>query len=212
MGVKPMTSGTGMGLAMLLNKDSPKEINLMVSHAWSENAGRFLEDLAKHMLDEEVAFICAFALYQETGSDIQAQLGSELALGPFAAVIHKLSEKGGRMLVVPNEELRECGQGLYSRMWCVWEVFVARSMKVTIEMTDRNTPEHLFGTDSAQSCKAARCGNPNLPMNDDERRIREAIEQRTLKSPEYNGLGRCIGTNRRGFRTGLPDGYAEVDA
>merc|ERR1712113_197072 len=131
--------------SMLLNKDAPKEINVMISHAWSENASRFLEDLIRHMRDEEVAFICAFALYQESGPDIQAQLGDELAMGPFAAVIKKLSETGGRMLVVPNEELRTNGQGLYSRMWCVWEVFVAKTMRVKIEITDRSSSEHLFG-------------------------------------------------------------------
>merc|ERR1719221_2254861 len=36
--VKPMTNNSGMGTALYLNQDDPKTVNLMVSHAWQENA------------------------------------------------------------------------------------------------------------------------------------------------------------------------------
>jgi len=175
--VKPMTDGTWMGTALLLNKDSPKQVNLMVSHAWSENAGRFFEDLDRHMRDDEVAFICALALYQQSYEAIGAQLGDDLASGPFGSVIHSVKTLGGRMLVVPNEELKVNGQGLYSRMWCDWEVYFAKTMRLPIEFTHRNSAEYLFGEGGqATSCRDARCGNPALPMNKDEGMIREQIE------------------------------------
>lgn len=36
--VIPWTCGTGMGYALLLNEDEPKEVNVMISHCFAENA------------------------------------------------------------------------------------------------------------------------------------------------------------------------------
>jgi len=176
--VKPVTDGTGMGMALFTNQDDPKLVDLMVSHAWQENAGRFFEDLQQHMKEDEVAFVCALALWQHGYEEIKAQLGPSLVGGPFSSVIASVKKQKGRMLVVANEELKENGQGLYSRMWCVWEVFFARNLSMPVEFTHRNSLEHLFGAGgAAASAKTARCGNPAMLMNDDEKRIREAIER-----------------------------------
>merc|ERR1711920_57862 len=63
------------------------------------------------------------------------------------------------------------------RMWCDWEIFFARNMDMPVEFTQRNSIEHLMGSGGKpRSSKDARCGNPKLPMNEDERRIRKEIE------------------------------------
>eukprot|EP00931_Biecheleriopsis_adriatica_P088004 TRINITY_DN62403_c0_g1_i1.p1 TRINITY_DN62403_c0_g1~~TRINITY_DN62403_c0_g1_i1.p1 ORF type:complete len:520 (+),score=108.73 TRINITY_DN62403_c0_g1_i1:36-1595(+) len=178
--VKPMTADTGVGLSLLLNRDDPQRVSCMISHAWCENASRFFDDLECQLHDHEVSFICAFALHQGSFEDISAQLGPSLTDGPFASVIANIADAGGRMLVVPNEELKENGQGLYSRMWCDWEIFFAKCVDIPVEFTHRKSKEHLFGRNNNGSCEA-RCGNPALPMNEDERRIREAILSKEVK-------------------------------
>eukprot|EP00927_Polykrikos_kofoidii_P017318 TRINITY_DN17870_c0_g1_i2.p1 TRINITY_DN17870_c0_g1~~TRINITY_DN17870_c0_g1_i2.p1 ORF type:complete len:792 (+),score=109.44 TRINITY_DN17870_c0_g1_i2:57-2378(+) len=62
--VIPDTLGTGLGLALLLNKDAPKQVNLMISHTWDENAVLFFDDVLQRAMDDEVLFICFLALYQ----------------------------------------------------------------------------------------------------------------------------------------------------
>lgn len=238
-----MTRGTGMGVALLLNRRCPQKVNLMVSHSWEENAGRFFDDLLAHMRPDEVAFVCFLALYQAEdgmGPYIIQQLGTEsieespfmrvmismanpcrrawlknhlqghsfwntarLAIGGLRVAATAISNiraikqyyrtapdnaaaslrnveqlfARGRMLVVPNEELRESGQGLYSRLWCVFEVCCATQLGLPIYFTDRSGPEYLYGMDALNSgSKYARCGDPAEPPNNDERRIRAAIE------------------------------------
>eukprot|EP00427_Karlodinium_veneficum_P013845 CAMPEP_0169074566 /NCGR_PEP_ID=MMETSP1015-20121227/7355_1 /TAXON_ID=342587 /ORGANISM="Karlodinium micrum, Strain CCMP2283" /LENGTH=332 /DNA_ID=CAMNT_0009133915 /DNA_START=17 /DNA_END=1015 /DNA_ORIENTATION=- len=81
-----------------------------------------------------------------------------------------------RMIVVGNEELKANGQGLYSRLWCVVEVFSALLYHIPIDFTQRTTQEHLFGS-SLGSVRHARCGNPNADeVNKDELNIRMHIE------------------------------------
>lgn len=62
--VIPMTLGTGMGLALKINQAQPLKVTTMISHTWDENAVNFFEDLAQHVKDEEVMFICCFSLFQ----------------------------------------------------------------------------------------------------------------------------------------------------
>merc|ERR1711871_1295487 len=80
--VKPMTKGSFMGVSLLLNQDSPKFSDLMISHSWDENAKLFFEDLERFMENGEVAFICFLALFQGTPDDIAAQLGESIQDGP----------------------------------------------------------------------------------------------------------------------------------
>lgn len=179
--VKPRTEGRGMGLALLLNHESPQAVNLMISHSWDENALRFFEDLEAEVLEHEVLFVCFLALYQcedGAGPSIAEQLGADIHRGPFAEVIDTLKPQGrlarftmfvrpvrarGRMLVVTNEEC-----AVYSRLWCVWEAYVAACAKVPTHFTYRGV---LFDNETLSS-RQAGCGNP-----EDERRIRAAILQ-----------------------------------
>lgn len=185
--VEPRTAGTGMGLALLLNHQRPREVNLMVSHSWDENAQQFFEDVVRDMFDRDVAFICFLGLYQGTGQDIADQLGPEILTSPFAQVIKKCAHGRGRMLVVPNEELRRNGQGLYSRMWCDLEIFFALQVGCFIQFAQGTTQHHLCGAEGFSS-RHARCGNPASPMNADERRIRDVIETMPVETPEQRQI------------------------
>lgn len=84
----------------------------------------------------------------------------------------------GRMLVVANEFLKDNGQGLYSRLWCVYEIAAACRLHVPVEFTNGTSEEHLFGRSA--SCRTARCGNPSESMNRDEEMIRHSIETNSV--------------------------------
>lgn len=185
--VIPPTQGSRMGLALLLNQNAPKEVNLMVSHAWVENACRFFDDFLKHTLDHEIAYICFLSNYQGTPEEIDAQLGNNIHYSPFTEVI--CSPACSRMLVIPNEELFSTGHGLYSRLWCDWEILCAANAGLPIDiLPERSTKGHLLGTETISS-RQARCGNPLMPPNKDEKLIRNAIQDMPPRTSRFQALG-----------------------
>eukprot|EP00434_Breviolum_minutum_P013573 symbB.v1.2.011963.t1/scaffold816.1/size160128/9 len=99
---------------------------------------------------------------------------------------------------VPNEELKTNGQGLYSRLWCIWEIKVAADAGLPIIiLPDRSSGEHLLGK-SIISSRNARCGNPFYPMNKDEVLIRAAIARmppESNRSSAYAFFGICFCTS-----------------
>lgn len=171
--VKPRTRGTGMGLALLENQQKPLAVSVMISHAWDEHAGRFFQDIEALVEDHEHMFVCFLAIYQNEdgcGPSIAAQLGGCIDSGPFAQVIDALvpGRGHGRMLVMTNREI-----ALYTRMWCIWEVYCAIKHDVPVSYSDRGL---LYPSETASS-RSARCGPPSSPMNNDERAIRQRIER-----------------------------------
>jgi hypothetical protein len=95
--VKPKTAHLGYGYAIMMNKDDPKLVNTMVSHAWSENAMEFLEAIIRSTDDNDNLFICAFSLYQNgdaEGPSIPAQLGPTPESSPFRNVLKDINELG----------------------------------------------------------------------------------------------------------------------
>jgi len=182
--VKPKTDGTGMGVALLFNQDDPRQINVLLSHAWQGNAKRFFEDTLHHLCDQEVAYICFLSNYQGSPEEIEAQLGHMITQAPFTQILQSYTCE--RLLVVPNEELLKNGQGLYSRLWCDWEIRVAVGEGLPINITSRNKKDYLLG--ESVSSRHARCGNPSLPINDDEKNIREAIEQNHPENGKFQSI------------------------
>ncbi|CAK9073175.1 unnamed protein product [Durusdinium trenchii] len=194
--VRPQTEGTEMGYALMVHQDDPQEVNLMISHAWVENAKNFFEDVLQSMFHSEVAFICFLSNFQGTAQQIDAQLGNDILRSPFTQVINSAACQ--RLLVVPNEELRSNGQGLYSRLWCIWEIKVAADAGLPIMiLPHRSSGEHLLGQ-SIVSSRNARCGNPHQPMNKDETLIREAIANMPPESNRSSAIaffGICFCTS-----------------
>lgn len=185
--VKPATAGTEMGYALMLNQEDPQQVTIMISHAWVENTRDFFQDVLQETWEMEVAFICFLSNFQGTSDQINAQLGNDILKSPFTEVIN--SSACQRLLVVPNEALRENGQGLYSRLWCIWEIKVAADAGLPIIIVpEKQSEEYLLGT-STISSKNARCGNPELPMNKDERLIRAAIDNLPPQSARSRAVG-----------------------
>merc|ERR1712166_119406 len=73
----------------------------------------------------------------------------------------------GRMIIVPT---KHCN--LYTRMWCVLELFMASVLAVPMIVA-----QNEFGIlDPTVTCQNASCGRPGTQMNDDEKSIRRGIE------------------------------------
>lgn len=95
--IRPKTQGSGMGYALLRNREAPLEVNVMISHAWNENAEEFISTLERTVAPGEVMFICAFSLYQcedGEGPSIAQQLGSHVEESPFHRVVAHIRDRG----------------------------------------------------------------------------------------------------------------------
>merc|ERR1712232_1132477 len=99
--VKPMTKGKGVGYALLKNMDSPKLVNVFVSHSWQENAEDFYQTLERSVQKDEIMFICAFSLYQcedGVGPSIKEQLGKTPEESPFQRVLMQIQLRGNQKM------------------------------------------------------------------------------------------------------------------
>jgi len=95
--VGPWTAGTGMGYALLVNCAAPKEVNVMVSHAWLENAEEFFASLERSVSETDVMYICCLANYQHNdgyGPTVAQQLGESAEESPFRKVLEHIALRG----------------------------------------------------------------------------------------------------------------------
>jgi len=122
--VKPRTAGTGLGLALLQNQTDPLEVNVMVSHAWAENAEEFVKALELSVSEVDVLFICAFSLYQcqdGAGPSIVEQLGSHASESPFHRILEHIRGAGRRFGVLWRwEAYLRAIPGLLALMAVTW--------------------------------------------------------------------------------------------
>jgi len=117
---------------------------------------------------------------ENKGVSIGQQLGQAVHRGPFALVLKNV----GRMLTIITS-----GCDIYSRLWCVYELFIASQKGVNVKLCPFIDEDALkYGRLEEDECiakagvrvnsDAARCGNPSNPIiNADELAIRETIEQ-----------------------------------
>jgi len=132
--VIPWTCGTGCSVAVLMNKDTRLEANVMLSHSWAEDMEECQEAVNNHFDDEHIArdtavWFCGFGLYQpedRNGPTIQQQI----KLNPFAQVISSdpVKSSRGRMIAVHTTQA-----DLWKRMWCVREVREAMTQGVKVK-------------------------------------------------------------------------------
>jgi len=132
--VIPWTRGTGCSVAVLMNKDTQLEANVMLSHSWAEDMEECQEAVNNHFDDEHIArdtavWFCGFGLYQPEdrhGPTIQQQI----ELNPFAQVISSdpVKSSRGRMIAVHTTQA-----DLWKRMWCVREVREAMTQGVKVK-------------------------------------------------------------------------------
>eukprot|EP00811_Abedinium_folium_P000614 NODE_10563_length_1343_cov_4.047697.p1 GENE.NODE_10563_length_1343_cov_4.047697~~NODE_10563_length_1343_cov_4.047697.p1 ORF type:complete len:338 (+),score=61.24 NODE_10563_length_1343_cov_4.047697:220-1233(+) len=129
-------------------------------------------------------FICFLSLYQGTPEEVNLQVtqGSEdVTKNCFGTVLSSVKQHEGYMIAVSNEVVKNTG-GIYSRLWCVWEVFCAheQGVRLIIHPLTGSLP-HLFGSDisrrSSFDPSLARCGKPGSKRTDDENSIRDFVTQ-----------------------------------
>jgi hypothetical protein len=126
--IKPLTKGTGMGFALFLNKERPLRAKQMTSHAWGET----YSDFVKALKDSRCIgpfWVCAMAINQECDEAITQQLGPSLEHGPFATVLKQATN----MIAVFTP-----AADIYLRMWCVFEIFVAVKLGVSVKFAALN--------------------------------------------------------------------------
>lgn len=102
-----------------------------------------------------------------------------LRLVAFSVILNHIAEiRTGYVSVISNSNMPSQG-GLYSRLWCTWEVYNAKLNNVKLLIHPRHgTEADLFGFTRPYSSKNGRCGNPNDPtMSVDEVLIRKTIEK-----------------------------------
>lgn len=133
--VKPLTAGTGSGLALLFNRAKPLHATLMISHAWGEDMDECAEALALQQLegkldDDTAAWFCGFSMYQPGNSegDCGPTIQDQIAMDPFKSVVHSVAVKSGHGMVVVHTMTAE----LYGRLWCVFEAHEALEMGVAV--------------------------------------------------------------------------------
>jgi len=122
----PWTKGTGSGIALSMNPESPLEAQLMLSHSWAEDMDEcqealrtFAEDAC--LSDLTPVWFCAFSQYQAGGEqrDVGPTVQEQVAMDPFGCVIKCVHNKLG-VLVIHTSQAE-----VYSRLWCVYEIAVA---------------------------------------------------------------------------------------
>eukprot|EP00929_Paragymnodinium_shiwhaense_P066389 TRINITY_DN3329_c0_g1_i1.p1 TRINITY_DN3329_c0_g1~~TRINITY_DN3329_c0_g1_i1.p1 ORF type:complete len:537 (+),score=71.20 TRINITY_DN3329_c0_g1_i1:147-1757(+) len=95
--IRPRTAGTGKGYALMVNENNPKEVNILISHSWNENAEEFLECLERSVRPDDGLFICALSLFQcedGSGPSIQEQIGTHAREDPFQRVLRYIWQTG----------------------------------------------------------------------------------------------------------------------
>merc|ERR1740124_1688175 len=177
--LKLITAGTGMGYSLLINKENPLKVKVMVSHAWDEPIKDFVE--AIEMSGETGPFwICAMAINQNGDGDeitIGEQLGLDPETGPFATVLKSVS----LMIAVVTHVC-----DINTRLWCVYEMHFAISHGVPVKLCayisytdlvlgrlDKDTC--IASAKTSVNSSAARCGKPKEPVSADEIAIRKVI-------------------------------------
>jgi len=122
--IKPMTAMSGESYALMLNPEGVP-VKHFITHAWGEGVKSFGESLRGALSRDETGsadepnglWICFLANPQTWKSrQLERLLGANVWLSPFASAI----EKAADVIAVRNANIN-----MYSRLWCVFELFVA---------------------------------------------------------------------------------------
>lgn len=157
--IKPKTKGQGMGYSLLMNKEKPLRAKVMVSHAWGEDYERFLATL-KESGSAGPFWICAMSIYQNediTELTISKQLGPQPSTGPFSTVLKQSS----KMIAIVTPDC-----DIYTRLWCVYEIFMAVQLGVSVELAFFSESTGWGG--SGQTYFNAGMDSANLAVNTKE--------------------------------------------
>lgn len=168
--IKPLTRGSWMGYALYLNKETPLRAKQMTSHAWGENYSDFVKALKASMCQGPF-WVCAMAIYQESDEVISEQLGPSLEYGPFATVLKQATD----MIAIFTP-----AADIYLRMWCVFEIFVAVKLGVSVKFAALNQQfrsgiENIYDAIFEHGHKRCCSEKAQCSKESDEMQIRELI-------------------------------------
>lgn len=139
--IKPLTAGTGCGLALLVNNAAPKSCDLMLSHSWNEDMDEVVNALQnylslKSLPTSTVVWFCCFALYQP-GDAFGPTVSVQCAITPppFEQAIAAAKKKLGMACIhtdtmcIDDRHVNRNGvDNMYSRLWCVYELHAAKKL------------------------------------------------------------------------------------
>jgi len=128
--VKPLTRGTGCGVALLLNPEVPLEAEAMMSHTWAEDILEVQEAINDRAAQDGrgrdlVIWFCIFANYQP-GDSAGPTISEQLLRDPFGSVIRSPHLSFMCLLVTSTQDP-------YERLWCVYELDVALDVMDALE-------------------------------------------------------------------------------
>jgi len=197
--LKLITAGTGMGYSLLINKENPLKVKVMVSHAWDEPLKDFVEAIESSG-EAGPFWICAMAIHQHSETDddyiseqvtISQQLGPDPETGPFATVLKNVSV----MIAVVTHVC-----DINTRLWCVYEMHIAVCQGVPVKLCAYISPYNLEvgnvhedtcvdGAKSSVDSFAARCGKSEEAQGPDEIMIRKVIDK---SENGFNGVNESV--------------------
>merc|ERR1740124_1618513 len=209
--LKLITAGTGMGDSLLINKDNPLEVKVMVSHAWDEPIKDFVEAIESSG-ETGPFWICAMAIHQNSETDddyisteitIAQQLGPDPETGPFATVLKSVDVMIAVVTYVCD---------INTRLWCVYEMHIAVCQGVPVKLCAYISEEDLdYGRVYKDTCvasaeisvdsSAARCGIAGQPQSSDEIMIREVIDKSVNG---FNGINEAVENIRLSYLVKYP--------
>merc|ERR1740124_1116569 len=209
--LKLITAGTGMGYSLLINKNNPLKVKVMVSHAWDEPIKDFVEAIESSG-ETGPFWVCALAIHQNSDGDddyvpeeimIGEQLRPDPETGPFATVLKSVNV----MLAVVTHVC-----DINTRLWCVYEMHFAVCQGVSVKLCAYMSQEDLnWGRVHKDVCvasaelsvnsSAARCGKPGQSQSPDEIMIRKVIGKSVNG---FNGINKSVEIIRLSYLAKYP--------
>merc|ERR1740124_1932157 len=194
-----------MGYSLLINKENPLKVKVMVSHAWDEPIKDFVEAIERSG-ETGPFWICAMAINQNGDDDeitIGNQLGPDPETGPFATVLKSVN----LMIAVVTHVC-----DINTRLWCVYEMHFAISHGVPVKLCAYMSDFDLMwckvhedicvaSAKTSVDSHAARCGKPEEPVSADEIMIREVIDKSVNG---FNGVNTSVERIRLSYLAKYP--------
>uniref|UniRef100_A0A7S4W3I2 Apple domain-containing protein n=1 Tax=Alexandrium monilatum TaxID=311494 RepID=A0A7S4W3I2_9DINO len=128
--IKPRTAALSCSWALMANPEGV-EVTHFVTHAWAEGVKSFCRSVLERIAEGGV-WICFLANPQTWTSD---DLGQLLGVNPFQSPFFLALSRASEVLVVRNDRVN-----LYTRLWCVFELWAANIEGVPIVPAGSNPP------------------------------------------------------------------------
>jgi len=161
--IKPRCNITKKPYSLYLNPEG-LEIDVFCTHTWSDSFSEFVHAIGQAYSshdDKPNLWICAFALFQGNEKEVEQQLEQPLSEAPFVRALSQAST----FLVVQNSTV-----DLYSRIWCVCELVLAKKFNLVPDKT------LVVGPDEFSNCMTSVEKAQSFCQRDRERILQYLLE------------------------------------